>query len=60
VAGTLLLNLAGAGIAIEAMHDGRRDVRSAFLYPAPFNPAFYSAPWRSNRASRIACSNKAP
>jgi hypothetical protein len=31
-----MFNLDGVRIAIEAMHDGRREVRSTFLYPPPF------------------------
>jgi hypothetical protein len=31
-----MFNLDGIGLAIEAMHDGRREVRAAFLYPPPF------------------------
>lgn len=31
-----MLSIDGVGLAIEAMHDGRRDVRATFLYPPPY------------------------
>ncbi len=31
-----MFNLDGVGLAIEAVHEGRREVRSAFLYPPPY------------------------
>lgn len=47
-----MFNLDGIALAIESMHDGRRDARAAFLSLHRTQPVASSAPWRTNPGYR--------